>query len=73
MHPYAIDRMVQERRDELMRLGRADRGVRAARHARRRTTTSLPDVLTSLGARLRRRPAPRPTLEPCPRPSARPW
>ncbi len=34
MHPYMIDRMVEERRDELLRLARAGRGVRSARGAR---------------------------------------
>jgi hypothetical protein len=31
MHPYVIDRMVQERQDELLRLARAGRRVRASR------------------------------------------
>jgi len=31
MHPYAIDRMVRERQEELLRLSRADRTARAAR------------------------------------------
>jgi hypothetical protein len=31
MHPYVIDRMVQERQEELLRLARAGRRVRASR------------------------------------------
>ena len=73
MHPYVIDRMVQERRDELARLGHADRGVQAARRAqeiRRRLPSGWFSALT---ARIGRRAARPPVLEPCPRAPVRPW
>ena len=34
MHPYLVEQMVQERRQELLRLSEADRRVRAARQVR---------------------------------------
>ena len=73
MHPYAIDEMVRERQDELERLGRADRGVQAARRARLRATSRLPVTLAALAERIGRRPAPLRFLEPCPRSPVRPW
>ena len=76
MHPYVIDRMVQERRDELLPLGQAERGVRAARRFRpaaRRMKPRLTARLAALAARLGWRATPRPTLEPCPRAPVRPW
>ena len=76
MHPYVIDRMVQERQDELLRLGRADRGVRAARksqaRARAGTTIRLPLTFAALAERLGRRAGSRRVLEPCPRAPVRP-
>ena len=72
MHPYAIDRMVEERRQELLRLGRADIGARAARRARRRSTTRLRVPFASLAARLARRPVRRRVLDPCPEAPVRP-
>ena len=75
MHPYAVDRMVQERRDELVRLARADRGVKQARRAptRGRAPARHPTSITALAARLRWPPATRRALEPCPRAPVRPW
>ena len=73
MHPYAIDEMVRERHDELVRLGRADRGVQAARRARLRATSRLPVTLAALADRIGWRPAPRRVLQPCPRSRVRPW
>ena len=76
MHPYVIDRMVQERQDELLRLGRADRGVRAARRSQARaralTPTRLPLTLAALAERLGWRAGPRRVLQPCPRAPVRP-
>ena len=73
MHPYAIERMVQERRDELARLGQADRGARAARQERDRRGRLLAGWLSALTARIGRRASRPPVLEPCPRASVRPW
>jgi hypothetical protein len=73
MHPYAIEWMVQERRDELARLGQADHGARAARRkrdGRRRPPAGRLSALTVRIGRRARRPA---VLEPCPRASVRPW
>ena len=83
MHPYVIDRMVQERRDELLRLASADRGVREARRVRagRWPLGRLGGAwAAALATRIRRRahaparPAPAPTrvLGPCPEARARP-
>ncbi|HEX2048950.1 MAG TPA: hypothetical protein VHF27_14405 [Acidimicrobiales bacterium] len=73
MHPYAIDRMVQERREELTRLGQADSGARAARRARARGPGRLRSAwMTAVAARIgRSAPYTRP-LDPCPRPQMRP-
>lgn len=50
MHPYAIDRMVQERQEELFRLARAGCSARAARGswlARRRSNTGTAGATAS--------------------------
>ena len=73
MHPYAIEEMAKERQEELVRLGRADRGVRAARRSRLRATSRLPSVVAALTTRIRWRPASQRALEPCPRAPVRPW
>ena len=73
MHPYAIEQMVQERQEELVRLGRADRGVRVARRSCIRATSRLPSVVAALTTRIGWRPAPRRPLEPCPPAPVRPW
>jgi hypothetical protein len=60
MHPYAIDQMVQERRQELLRLRGTDRGVGSPREerppARRR---ALVAVAVAVGAPWSRRRAAR--------------
>ena len=73
MHPYVIDRMVQERRDELARLGQADRGAQAARRTRDTCRRLRAGWFNALTSRIRRRATRPPVLEPCPRASARPW
>ena len=50
MHPYVIDRLVQERRDELARMARAEGDVRAARLAA--TAPRPPRRLVALAAAL---------------------
>lgn len=66
MHPYAIDRMVQERRDELARLGRADRGARVARREPDRRRRLPADWFSALTARLPQRAGRPPVLGPVP-------
>ena len=73
MHPYAIERMVQERRDELARLGQADRGARAVRRERDRRRRLPAGWLSAVTARMGRRGTRPPVLEPCPRAPVRPW
>jgi len=87
MHPYVIDRMIQERHEELARMAKAGGDVRAARRALAaqgkpcagRVRAAL---ATALAAAVGRRPVKaRPAvadrlgtrLQPCPPGSGRPW
>ena len=72
MHPYVIERMVQERREELARMAGADGVAHAARGERgagrwATAVRGLTALATAAVVRIARRPEARPTpaLEPC--------